>query len=46
VHDLLVESIEPLGLPNTHDWNWFMGSAMTSNVIVAWPTPHSSVHCP
>ena len=46
VHDLLVGSIEPLGLPNTHDWNWFMGSAMTSNVMVAWPTPQSSVHCP
>ncbi len=46
VHDLLVGSIEPLGFPNTHDWNWFIGSATTVKTMVAWPTPHSSVHCP
>ena len=31
----LFVSIEPLEAPNTHDWNWFMGSAMTVNTMVA-----------
>ena len=46
VQALLVGSIVPLGFPKTQDWNWFAGSAMTTKVIVAWPTPHNSVHCP